>query len=206
MQKILCLFIGLLVFFSVNAFANNLEKEKAAVISAQEWLGLIDAGKYTESWKEAAEYFRNAIGQEQWEKSLPAVRKPLGKLVKRKVKAKTFQTSLPGCPGWGVCGHSIRNFIRKQKSSHRNHYVDEGKRRPVESRGLLYQIRNGSPAIDEMNKTPAVCISKEIFRGERELPLHTKCIKCKDSILSDFNLPRHRGQFLGPGPRGHSKA
>jgi hypothetical protein len=98
MQKILCLFIGLLVFFSVNAFADNLDKEKAAVISAQKWLGLIDAGRYPESWKEAAEYFRNAIGQEQWEKSLPAVRNPLGKLVKRKVRTKTFQTSLPGAP------------------------------------------------------------------------------------------------------------
>jgi hypothetical protein len=83
MQKIICLFIGLLIFFSVSAFANNLEKEKAAVISAQAWLGLIDSEKYAESWKEAAEYLRNAISQEQWEKSLPAVRKPLGKLVKR---------------------------------------------------------------------------------------------------------------------------
>ena len=98
MKNIVYLFIGFLIFFSVNGFADNLEKEKTAVISAQKWLGLIDVGKYTESWKEAADYFRNSIGQEQWEKSLQAVRKPLGKLVTRKVKTRSFQTSLPGAP------------------------------------------------------------------------------------------------------------
>jgi hypothetical protein len=115
MPKILVLFIGLLVFFSVSAFANNFEKEKAAVISAQEWLGLIDAEKYAESWQEAAEYFRNAISQEQWEKSLPAVRKPLGKLVKRKLKTKSFQTSLPGAPdGEYVVIQSETSFENKK--------------------------------------------------------------------------------------------
>jgi hypothetical protein len=98
MQKIIGLFLGLLVLLAVSAFADTSEKEQAAVISAQKWLGLIDAEKYTESWKEAAEYFRNAIDQEQWAKTLQTVRKPLGKLSKRKVKAKTFQTSLPGAP------------------------------------------------------------------------------------------------------------
>jgi hypothetical protein len=59
---------------------------------------VIDGGKYAESWKEAAEYFKGAVKQEQWEQSLIAVRKPLGKLISRKVKNKSYTTSLPGAP------------------------------------------------------------------------------------------------------------
>ncbi|NJD55398.1 MAG: DUF4019 domain-containing protein [Nitrospirae bacterium] len=57
---------------------------------------MVDSEKYAESWKEAADLFKNAINQEQWQQSLQAVRKPLGKLVTRKVKTKTHKTSLPG--------------------------------------------------------------------------------------------------------------
>ena len=78
--------------------ATNTEKEKAAVIVAEKWLSMVDQGNYAESWKEAAALFRNAVKQEQWEQSLQAVRKPLGKLVSRKVNKKTYKTSLPGAP------------------------------------------------------------------------------------------------------------
>lgn len=73
-------------------------KEKAAVAVAEKWVALVDEGKYAESWKEAAEYFRNAVKPEQWEQSLQAARKPLGKIISRKVKTKTYQTALPGAP------------------------------------------------------------------------------------------------------------
>jgi len=39
------------------------EKEKAAVIAGEIGRGIVDAEKYTESWEEAAELFRNAIKQ-----------------------------------------------------------------------------------------------------------------------------------------------
>jgi hypothetical protein len=74
------------------------ENEKIAVSGAEKWLGIVDSGKYGESWKEAAEYFRNAVKQDQWEQAVQAVRKPLGKLVSRKMKSATFKTSLPGAP------------------------------------------------------------------------------------------------------------
>jgi hypothetical protein len=78
--------------------ASDAGKEKAAVSAAEKWLAAIDAGQYAESWKEAAELFRNALTQEQWVNSLQAGRKPLGKLVSRKVLMKTYNTSLPGAP------------------------------------------------------------------------------------------------------------
>ncbi len=89
--------VGLIV--SGPAFATeDSEKEKAAVSAATKWLGIVDDGNYSESWKEAAAYFKNAVEQEQWEQSLQAVRKPLGKLVSRKVKSQSHKTSLPGAP------------------------------------------------------------------------------------------------------------
>ena len=72
--------------------------EKAAVTAAEDWLALVDSGKYTESWHKAAGYFRNTVEIVQWEKSLHAVRKPLGKLIKRKVLSAKYYTSLPGAP------------------------------------------------------------------------------------------------------------
>jgi hypothetical protein len=81
-----------------SGVAEESEKEKAAVAGAEKWLGLVDAGHYAESWKEAAEYFRNAVKQEQWEQAMQAARKPLGKLVSRKVKSTSYKTALPGAP------------------------------------------------------------------------------------------------------------
>jgi hypothetical protein len=92
------LLVVVLLIFAVPAAAQNIEKEKAAVVSAEKWLGMVDTGKYAESWQEAAEFFRTAVKQEQWKQSLQGVRKPLGKLVTRKLKTRTYTTSLPGAP------------------------------------------------------------------------------------------------------------
>lgn len=87
-----------IVLMTCIATAAGPEKEKAAVVAAQKWLALIDAGNYADSWKKAAGYFRAAVNQEKWEQSLQAVRTPLGKIISRKVKSKVYQTSVPGAP------------------------------------------------------------------------------------------------------------
>jgi hypothetical protein len=87
-----------IVLLAGTSWATNTEKEEAAVIAAEKWLALVDTGKYSESWREAAEYFRNAVKQDQWEQSLQSVRMPLGKVISRKLKIKAYQTSLPGAP------------------------------------------------------------------------------------------------------------
>jgi hypothetical protein len=97
-RKILCLVVIGLILTVIAAVGGSPEKEKPAVASAERWLGLVDQGKYAESWKEAATLFRNAINQGQWEQSLQAVRKPLGKLITRQIRTKTYRTSLPGAP------------------------------------------------------------------------------------------------------------
>jgi hypothetical protein len=98
-RKISAFVIVVLIVLSViPALAGNTDKEKAEVVSAEKWLGLVDSEKYTESWTEASELFKNSITQEQWKRTVEAVRKPLGKIITRKLSTKTYTTSLPGVP------------------------------------------------------------------------------------------------------------
>ena len=78
--------------------AISVEVEKAAIESAGAWLDLLDSGKYSESWEEAAQYLRNAVSKDDLQRSLQAARKPLGKLLSRKLKSQRYMTSLPGAP------------------------------------------------------------------------------------------------------------
>jgi hypothetical protein len=98
LTRIVCLFAMLLALAAFPARAGDEETEKAAVAAAEKWLALVDDGKHAASWKEASEYFRNAVTPEQWQQSARAVRAPLGKLVSRQVKSTTYKTSLPGAP------------------------------------------------------------------------------------------------------------
>ncbi len=97
-QKIVPLIVIVSILAAVPAVAVSSAKESAAVISAEKWLRTVDSEKYAESWKEAAELFRNAVNQDQWKQSMQAARKPLGKLITRKIKTKIYKTSLPGAP------------------------------------------------------------------------------------------------------------
>ena len=72
--------------------------EKSATTAAQAWLGQIDAGNYGRSWKEASSYFQGAVTETKWTEALNGARKPLGKLVSRKLGKAQSATSLPGAP------------------------------------------------------------------------------------------------------------
>lgn len=96
--RIVSLIIAGLILSSGSAMASDAGKEALAVSAAEKWLVVVDAGGYAASWKEAAELFRNAVKPEQWEQSVQAARKPLGKLLSRNVQTKIYKTSLPGAP------------------------------------------------------------------------------------------------------------
>ncbi len=110
--------IGIVLIAGLSTAADP-GKEKAAVLAAQKWVSLVDAGKYAESWKEAAGYFKAAVSQEKWEQALQSVRKPLGKIISRKVKTKTYQTTLPGAPD----GEYV--FIQFETSFHNKEFAIE---------------------------------------------------------------------------------
>lgn len=72
--------------------------EQEAVPAAEKWLALVDAGNYAESWKTAADYLKKIVKQKQWVATMEPVRKPLGKVVSRKLKSSEFTRELPGAP------------------------------------------------------------------------------------------------------------
>jgi hypothetical protein len=72
--------------------------DQDAVAAADAWLAIVDGERYGESWEQAASLFKGAVASEAWQRQVGAVRKPLGKLVSRKVKSTHSMTSLPGAP------------------------------------------------------------------------------------------------------------
>ena len=74
------------------------EPEIAAQTAADAWLELVDNEQYEESWEQAAELFKGAVTQEAWRQAASGARKPLGALVSRKLKSRTYIKQLPGAP------------------------------------------------------------------------------------------------------------
>ncbi|MGD9350150.1 MAG: DUF4019 domain-containing protein [Desulfobacterales bacterium] len=95
----------------------DVDKETAAVAAATAWLTLIDNGKYDDSWETAASYFKGAITKEYWQQTLTTVRKPLGKLVSRKIGSKTYAQSLPGAPDGEYVVIQFKTSFENKKSA-----------------------------------------------------------------------------------------
>jgi Protein of unknown function (DUF4019) len=97
MKRALAVF-SLIVMVSSGLHAAAATREQAAQEAAQQWLSLVDAGDYAESWQTASGGFKHAVSQQQWQDALTAVRRPLGDLEKREFKSAEYKTSLPGVP------------------------------------------------------------------------------------------------------------
>src|SRR5438876_507047 len=83
----------LIVVFVVTVSVSSLaaKPEDEAKKSAEKWLFLVDAGKFAESWKAAGPYLQHACAEDVWEHKLDAMRKPLGKLVSRRLESAKFE-------------------------------------------------------------------------------------------------------------------
>ena len=97
-RKIAWLVVIGMMFSSAAVSASDSKKLASALFAAKKWLALVDNEKYAESWKEAADLFRHMVQSDLWVASLKALRKPLGKLISRKVKSEVYKTTLPGAP------------------------------------------------------------------------------------------------------------
>ncbi len=71
---------------------------KAAQEAAKSWLGVVDSGRYAESWTQASALFRRQVSTEQWESSARSARGSLGKLLARDFKSAQYSRTLPGAP------------------------------------------------------------------------------------------------------------
>lgn len=97
--------LGILTFLlGANAAALIVEQPgrtsntAPARTSTEAWLALTDAGRYGESWDQAADLFKKAVPKATWERQLAAVRGPIGALVARKLESSQAATALPGAP------------------------------------------------------------------------------------------------------------
>jgi hypothetical protein len=91
--------IGLLAAAPARAWAvDRAEAAKQATDSAEEWLKLVDDGKFNGSWVEASTYFRNVTTKQQWKQQVSVWRTALGSVVSRKLRTVQYLTTLPGAP------------------------------------------------------------------------------------------------------------
>lgn len=91
--------------------------EDAAQKSAEAWLDLVDSGRYDESWDEAASLVKDAVAQDKWGQDIAAARRPLGPVVSRTVKSRTYAQTLPGAPdGQYVVIQYATKFENKQSA------------------------------------------------------------------------------------------
>jgi hypothetical protein len=107
---------GLLLLAVWPALADD-AKVKAAQEAADSWLALVDAGRYGESWDEAASVFRDRVPREQWESMCQSVRHPLGDLKSRSRSSAQYTQQLPGVPDGEYVVIQYRASYEKKKSA-----------------------------------------------------------------------------------------
>ncbi len=86
------------ILISATTMKAEQTKEKIAIQEAENWLSIVDSENYKDSWSMAATFFKNAVTKDQWIGSMNTNRRPLGKMIKRKLKNNQYMTSLPGAP------------------------------------------------------------------------------------------------------------
>lgn len=91
--------------------------EEMAVAAAEQWLALVDQGRYAESWETAAPYFRAAVARDRWEEAMNGFRKPLGDLSERRLSSARFTDSLPGAPDGTYLVIQFRTSFQSKKSA-----------------------------------------------------------------------------------------
>jgi len=74
------------------------QSQKTAEGAALDWLKLVDAGNYAQSWECGATILKNAVAKEQWLQILKDGRAPLGSLTSRELTSAEYQSGLPGAP------------------------------------------------------------------------------------------------------------
>ncbi|MDG5751654.1 DUF4019 domain-containing protein [Qipengyuania sp. XHP0211] len=76
----------------------SLQQGTQAEATARDWIKLVDAGNYQESWAQAGPMFKSAVTADAWAKQVTPVRQPLGEVVSRNLKGIDAPASLPGAP------------------------------------------------------------------------------------------------------------
>jgi len=110
------LYVGF-AWLALLAAQSQVAPEDLAEKSALAWLARVDAGDYETSWSEAASLLRGAISQEDFKKTMAGTRQPLGKMLTRKVKSRSYKESLPGAPDGKYVVLELETSFENKKTS-----------------------------------------------------------------------------------------
>lgn len=99
----------------------------ADIASARDWLALVDAGNWEESWQEAGAFFRQSVTAAEWAAQIRPVREPIGAVQSRELANQQIAESLPGAPaGTYLVMQFDTDFANKPDSVETVVMVDEG--------------------------------------------------------------------------------
>ena len=90
---------------SVFAQSPQAQAQKAA----EEWLGIVDAGNYGESWDRAAQMLKDSVSRKDWISSVKEKRASLGRLVSRRLAKTDSLKNMPGLPPGEYFGLQFRS-------------------------------------------------------------------------------------------------
>lgn len=93
----LCCLVTVICLAPARA-VDRAQAAKEATGAAEQWLGLVDQGKFNRSWLEASTYFRNVTTKQQWKQQVAVWRSALGSVVSRKLRTAQYLTTMPGAP------------------------------------------------------------------------------------------------------------
>jgi hypothetical protein len=137
-------FIRILVLVCRGVKHNTEASANAKGLPAvEDWLAIMDGGNYGQSWETAPAHFQRAISKEQWLGRLEKVRRPLGKVLSRRLSSTKFtaagtrlvakyETSFDGLLAavetvalalqpngeWKAIGYLIRPAAREKRGSY----------------------------------------------------------------------------------------
>ena len=81
----LSIIVILICILNTLAYSQKTRTHDDAIRFVQRWLSLIDENKYLETWGSLSGIFKKTTTKEQWLDDLDGFRKPLGKLLERKL-------------------------------------------------------------------------------------------------------------------------
>ena len=81
--------------------------------AAEQWLALVDAGKYGESWDEAAQMFKSAVSRKDFLSTTRETRASFGKVASRKLASAHELKNIPGLPPGEYFGLQFRSSFEK---------------------------------------------------------------------------------------------
>jgi hypothetical protein len=108
-------------FLAAFLFQNLAYAQEQAKVEAQkaadQWLALVDAGKYRESWDAASSSFKSSVTRADWVKKAAAARNPTGRLLSRKLTKSTLVKNPPNLPPGQYVAIQYQSSFQNVKSA-----------------------------------------------------------------------------------------